>query len=72
MKGISQAQSTFIGNCYKCQKKGHKAHECRSKVINPKRKTYMDKYCPTCKMNGHAHKECYKKNNKAWTQKVTE
>ena len=38
MKGISQTQSTFICNCYKCQKKGHKAHECRSKVINPKRK----------------------------------
>ena len=32
----------------------------------------MDKYYPTCKMNGHTHKECWKKNNKAWTPKETD
>src|SRR5271156_1480737 len=72
MKGIPKSTPSFIGICYKCNKKGHKAYECKSKVKQPKKETYMDKYCPAFKMHGHTSLKCRKKKKQTWKPKDQE
>ena len=50
------------GQCHKCKKQGHQAHECRSKNIS----TYQfNSYCYNYLKYGHRAYECRSKPNKS-------
>ena len=60
-KNVNQGPKQNVkGQCHKCKRQGHQAHECRSK--SPKTKKFNG-YCYNCQKFGHRAYECRSKPN---------
>ena len=68
-RGFSATQ-LFKGKCHKCQRVGHKAHDCRSGGVQPGVKGKSRPKCTYCSKPGHAADKCYKKQREEGEEKA--
>jgi hypothetical protein len=75
--GTEIALSSFLGTCFMCKKKGHKANECPKKRGKVKNRDKTSETCGHCGKKGHSELSCWiKPENKdkapEWIRKKIE